>query len=114
MNDQTPKPEATPAPAVQVTPPPAIKPSFAETADITLNFPIAIGGVQTNRVTMRRPKVRDRLVVARQPGTEDEKETLLLGNLCGLAPNEFDEMDMSDYRQLQTALSGFLEPRSGS
>ncbi len=98
-------PPETPTPP---TPPPNLK--LATESSVVLKFPIDLGGVRVNKVTMRRPKVRDRLQMARGASTDAEMEALLIGNLCGIAPSELEEMDLLDYRMLQNTLESFTNP----
>lgn len=59
-------------------------------------------------ITIRRPKVRDRLISEKSGGSDAEKEIRLLANLCELTPPQIEELDMADYGKLQQALTDFL------
>ncbi|ROS05670.1 tail assembly chaperone E/41/14-like protein [Sinobacterium caligoides] len=76
--------------------------------NITLSYPITCHGEVITELHMRRPTVRDRLISERSQGTEMEKELRLLANLCELAPEYAEDLDMVDYLKLQEALSDFL------
>jgi hypothetical protein len=80
-----------------------------EKEDITLEFPIKISGVDCNRVTMRRPKLRDRLAVTRNSPSlgADEQEVQFIATLCELSPDEIESLDMSDYSRLLDKLVSF-------
>lgn len=83
-----------------------------EKTAIELKYPITIDGTETKALHMRRVKVRDQILMdkAGKVGkTEGEKEVLLFANLCEVAPDSIEEMDMSDYRKLQEAYTSFLE-----
>ena len=81
------------------------------TVEIKLNFPVEIGNVERSTVTMRRPKGRDVKANFRAAGGEQENLEAtfkLLADLCNLAPDEFDELDMSDIEQLGEQLEAFM------
>lgn len=79
-----------------------------EKTSIKLNHPINVDGRQIVELQLRRPKVRDRLTVEKMNGAEAEKEIRFIANLCEVAPNDIEELDMADYVRLQDALAGFL------
>lgn len=61
--------------------------------------------------SVRRPKVRDERDARRIAGENDaEREIALFGLLCEVAPNTIQELDLFDYRQLQEAFTGFIQP----
>ena len=83
-----------------------------ERTAIELKYPIQINGTETSVLHMRRPKVRDQLLVEKSGlvGKGDaEREVLLFANLCEVAPNDIEQIDMSDYKKLQVAYGSFLE-----
>ncbi len=59
------------------------------------------------KVTMRKPKVRDIKAVAHITN-EIEKEAELISNLTGLSEEEIEEMYYQEYAKLQKALLDFL------
>lgn len=78
---------------------------------IELKYPITIDGTETSVLHMRRPKVRDQLLVEKSGmvGKGDaEREVLLFSNLCEVAPSDIEQIDMSDYKKLQEAYGSFL------
>ena len=75
---------------------------------ITLQYPITADGAQVQKLTMRRPRVRDRLIAEKDSGSEVEKEIRLIANLCEMAPQHIELLDMADYAKLQECLAGFL------
>ena len=79
---------------------------------IELKYPVTIDGTEVSVLHMRRPKVRDQLLMdkAGKVGkSEGEREVLLFANLCEIAPESLEGVDMSDYRKLQEAYTSFLE-----
>ena len=86
-----------------------IKPLAANTSEtISLQYPITVDGAVIEQITVRRPRVRDRLIAEKTPGNEVEKEIRLLANLCEMAPDAIEMLDMADYLKLQECLAGFL------
>lgn len=75
---------------------------------IKLAYPVTIEGVEVNSLTMRRPKVKDQLVSERSGGTNADKEVSLFANLCEVAPDVIEELDLIDYKSLQKEYEGFL------
>ena len=80
--------------------------SVKETLD--LQFPITNNGEVCKQLHIRRPTVRDLLISEKASGNEIEKEIRLLANLCEVAPDLIEQLDMADYLQLQEKMTGFL------
>jgi hypothetical protein len=51
----------------------------------------------------RTPKVKDMKLI-KDIENDIDRETMLIGNLCQLSPEEVDELDMEDYVLLQKEL----------
>lgn len=101
--------------------PPSKGKALATAATVTLWVPYEIIDNRGDKrvltqVTMRRPKVRDRLLVDRDASlaSEGEREYRLIANIIELVPEDLAEMDLSDYRQLQEKLQGFIFPQFAS
>ena len=77
---------------------------------IKLNEPIKFDGVSISELTLRRPKVRDRLAVERLGTNDAEKEVALIANLADIPKDAVEELDLADYAKIQEALQGFLLP----
>lgn len=77
---------------------------------IKLTETIKIDGVVISELTLRRPKVRDRLAVERLGNTDAEKEVALIANLADIPKDAVEELDLADYGKIQEALQGFLLP----
>lgn len=58
-------------------------------------------------IKMREPRVLDVKFAGARANKIDEEITLI-GNLCGLSPDEVEDLTMKDYGLLQEALKGFL------
>jgi len=79
------------------------------TDTITLKYPLADNGETIDRITLRRPKVRDMLTSASDDLSDAEKEVRLFASLSGLTPALIEDMDVADYQQLQKVYAGFLD-----
>lgn len=77
---------------------------------IQLSQPITIDNKPLTHVTLRRPKVKDRLIVERMGTNDAEKEVTLIANLADLPKDAVEELDLQDYAQIQTVLQSFLLP----
>ncbi|WP_264711402.1 phage tail assembly protein [Wolbachia endosymbiont (group A) of Andrena haemorrhoa] len=75
---------------------------------IKLTEPIKIDGILVSELTLRRPKVRDRLAVERMGNSDAEKEVALIGNLASISREAVEEFDLADYNKIQETLQGFL------
>lgn len=87
--------------------------AFLPNARVPLAFAIEIGGVKVSEITVRRPKVKDNMAVqALGAGKSDEEQgIILLQHLTGLAPDEFQELDLSDVKRLGEWLTVFTSAR---
>ena len=78
--------------------------------NIALKYEIESGGQTYKKLSMRRSKVKDRLVVAKMKSASDEeKEIRLFSNLCEVEPKIIEELDESDYANLQKAYMDFFK-----
>ncbi len=75
---------------------------------IKLTEPIKIDGILVSELTLRRPKVRDRLAVERMSNNDAEKEVALIANLASISREAVEELDLADYSKIQGALQDFL------
>ena len=77
--------------------------------NIKLNYPIESSGSTITDLNMRRSKVKDRLIVSKMKSASDEeKEIRLFANLCEVEPKIIEELDESDYANLQKAYMDFF------
>ena len=77
---------------------------------IELKYPVESAGQNIDNLTMRRSKVKDRLIVAKMKSASDEeKEIRLFANLCEVQPSIIEELDESDYATLQKAYMDFFK-----
>ena len=87
----------------------------ALTVDVILAFPIRRDDDTTiDKITVRRPKVRDRMDVQRSKDSDPDKELKLVAKVTDLSPNEVEELDVADYAYIQEVLEGFFSARSAS
>lgn len=76
---------------------------------IKLKYPVEVTGETFTNLTMRRSKIKDRLLVAKMKNVSDEeKEIRLFANLCEVEPKVIEELDEADYSNLQKVYLGFF------
>lgn len=84
----------------------------SNTVEITLEHPFTLPtGARLEKVTVRRPKVRDMKNAQKRGGSAEEKELVLFAAICepALTPEDFEEMDLEDYGQLQRTFRRMLD-----
>jgi hypothetical protein len=78
--------------------------------NIKLKYSIESSGEIHETLNMRRSKVKDRLLVAKMKNSSDEeKEIRLFANLCEVSPTIIEELDESDYANLQKTYLDFFK-----
>ncbi len=75
---------------------------------IQLQHPVMIDGITVDKVNLRRPLVRDRLIAEKTQGSDIDKEIRLIANLCDMAPQHIELFDLGDYQKIQECLADFL------
>lgn len=78
---------------------------------INLTYPVNVDGHDYNVLSMRRPKVKDRLMVDRADMHQSDSEIHYFSNLCEVAPEVIEELDWSDFIKLREKLQLFLDTR---
>lgn len=77
---------------------------------IELFCPVVLAdGSRLECITMRRAKVGDLRAVSHLEG-EAAQEIAMLARLCGLVPEDLEDLDLCDYRQLQDFFRTCTEP----
>jgi len=76
---------------------------------VELKYPVEATGETFTNLTMRRSKIKDRLLVAKmKTASDEEKEIRLFANLCEVEPKVIEELDEADYSNLQKVYLGFF------
>ena len=77
--------------------------------NIELKYPVEVTGQSYGKLSMRRSKIKDRLLVAKmKTASDEEKEIRLFANLCEVEPKVIEELDEADYSNLQKVYLGFF------
>lgn len=85
----------------------------AETFVITLYTPVKDpAGADVFTLTMREPRVLDRIMRAHQKGSEEENEVTTIATLCDVPREVITSLTVADYAQLQEQLAVFMVPPS--
>lgn len=74
---------------------------------IQLNYPVTINGVETDQLTIRRPKVRDIKLMDKHKG-DISKSIGLLSALCEVPPEAIEELDAEDFAKVSARVAGFM------
>ncbi|MBO1853964.1 phage tail assembly protein [Burkholderia cenocepacia] len=83
-----------------------------EKVTVQLTYPIKLNGVECDKFTMRRPKVRDmRSAQKLAPNDAEQQELILFANLADVSPDDLEDMDMADYERVQDAYYSFRSVR---
>lgn len=75
---------------------------------IQLDHGVSCQGLMIETLEMRRPKVSDMLFSETLKGSDAQKEIRLFANLCDVAPEVIESLDMKDYITLQKHYRNFL------
>jgi len=78
---------------------------------IELAFPVKVEGHEYQTLEMRRPKVKDRLMVDRSEMHQSDSEVHYFSHLCEVSPDVIEELDWSDFTKLREKLQLFLDTR---
>lgn len=84
-----------------------------ETVTITLYTPVTDkAGNTVTQLSMREPKVLDRIQQSYLKGTPEENEVSMIAGLCSVHPDIIHELTTADYRQLEDQFLVFTAPPS--
>ena len=75
--------------------------------EITLEFPVQLADRKLERLTIRRPTVRDWLNYDLKDDFSLKDSVGLIADLCGLVPDELEMLDFYDFERLQAQLLSF-------
>jgi len=78
---------------------------------IKLSQPVTVNNIKHDALTLRRPKVKDRLALEHMKKTDAEKEITMIANLANIEPEVIEELDLADYTKVQQVLVDFLEQK---
>lgn len=78
---------------------------------IKLNYPITTPTGEQKELTLNRPKAKDLRAVG-QFKDDAEREIHLFARLTGLMVEDIEELDLSDYAQLQKAFQEMVMGKS--
>ncbi|AIR03397.1 hypothetical protein JT31_01785 [Cedecea neteri] len=79
--------------------------------EITLDFPYTtLAGVEIEKIVMRSPTVRDRLLRKKDKRDDMEADIHMIANMCGLESEDLMNMEGCDYLRLERQFNVFLTP----
>ena len=78
-----------------------IQSELGATQTVKLKYPVRLATGETlTELKLRRPRVGDLRAVAHLSG-DAEQELAIFARITGLVPEDFDELDFADYKQVQ-------------
>lgn len=81
---------------------------------ITLKYPVSFQGTTYDKITLRRPRVKDTELLVDSKENAVRTNNNYLGQLAQLPPGVFAELDLADMRAVQKALESFSEAADAS
>ena len=79
-----------------------------ETRAIELRYGVEVDGLELTTLNMRPPLAHDSHGAQRGANGQADMEIRLFANLCGVAPETIERLQMADYMKLQEAYQAFL------
>lgn len=79
-----------------------------EKKTVELRYGVEAEGGEVMELTMRPPLARDSRDAMRGSNGQAEMEIRLFSNLCGVAPDTIERLQMADYLRVQEAYQAFL------
>lgn len=78
-----------------------IQNELGATQTVKLKYPVRLATGETlTELKLRRPRVGDLRAVAHLSG-DAEQELAIFARITGLVPEDLDELDLADYKQVQ-------------
>lgn len=78
-----------------------IQNELGATQTVKLKYPVRLATGETlTELNLRRPRVGDLRAVAHLSG-DAEQELAIFARVTGLVPEDLDELDLADYKQVQ-------------
>ena len=81
---------------------------------VTLDFPVMFNNTEITALSIRRPRVKDQMIADKQNKDNTDKEIHLMALLAEVERELIQELDMSDYEQVQKVIVGFRQKKSQS
>lgn len=76
-----------------------------KTITVKLEDAITVAGKETTELTIRKPVVRDLKLSNAAGSSELERSMKLIGDLAGLAPEEIDQISLTDLGKINEELA---------
>jgi hypothetical protein len=77
-------------------------------SEVILKYPFTAGGKKIEKLSLRRPTVKDLRTMGRFGDSDEDKEIGLIASLAGMIPEDMDVMDVADYKALQDSFRDML------
>lgn len=87
----------------------AATPSPSGSITVALKYPVKAKGLEVNKITLRRPKVKDTRILEGSGDGDLDASNKFMAQLSGLPPEVFDELDLADMKALQKVVEAFTK-----
>lgn len=81
---------------------------------VKLEFPIEVNGLEIKEIKLRRPAVREILLLEKHQGDDLDKDVYMMSMLSEIEETKLHKIDASDFIALQGAYQGFFQKPSQS
>ncbi|MCP9660864.1 phage tail assembly protein [Escherichia fergusonii] len=84
--------------------------SLLESMTIILSRPLNVNGTDYDTITIREPKVRDRILFSKDRGDPEEKTARMLARLANFDEKDLYGLPSCDYAKLEEAFNELVKP----
>ncbi|MEB5674123.1 phage tail assembly protein [Escherichia coli] len=83
--------------------------SLLDSMTVTLSRPFEINGVTVETITVREPKLRDRILFSKDKGDAEEKTARMLARLANLNIEDIYSLPSCDYMKMEEAFNELVK-----
>lgn len=83
--------------------------SLLDSMTVTLSRPFEINGTTVETITVREPKLRDRILFSKDKGDAEEKTARMLARLANLNIEDIYSLPSCDYMKMEEAFNELVK-----
>ncbi|ECA8972920.1 phage tail assembly protein [Salmonella enterica subsp. enterica serovar Omuna] len=83
--------------------------SLLDSMTVTLSRPFEINGAKVETITVREPKLRDRILFSKDKGDVEEKTARMLARLANLNIEDIYALPSCDYMKMEEAFNELVK-----
>ncbi|MEX3086129.1 phage tail assembly protein [Escherichia coli] len=83
--------------------------SLLDSMTVTLSRPFEINGATVETITVREPKLRDRILFSKDKGDAEEKTARMLARLANLNIEDIYSLPSCDYMKMEEAFNELVK-----